>query len=684
VGRGPDSLAAAIADRLEFLTAPVREVLRAAALLGADFSVGELAVVSGRRVSDLLPVLGEAIAAGVVRDDGPQLKFRHPLIRAALYEGMPAAVRAAWHRDAGRALARQGAAPERVARQLLPMLAAAETVDDWLVRWLTDAGQQLVGQAPAAAIPLLRWAVTGIPAGVAPHDLLSCRLADALFRVGDAAGAAHVATGALGSVTNPDLLVDLHWTLTNCRSMEGRSDESVAALRRALDAPGLDGRHRARLLVLTARAHRSLGRVDVAGQVAAAALAEATAADDRWAMAWSLGILTLVQGMRGESAAALATVGRALAVAEGHPGLTDLRLVLGINQAVELGNLDRYGDAIAAAQQIRERSEGAGNALRLAQARSVLGELLFDVGRWDDALAEIAPGSDTPKHPVVECCDHGVAATIRLHRGSASAGRDLNRAERFAARLGDQVIGSLVLARSLAREQAGAPAEAFAVLTDGLSDTAEDMENLTDLFADAVRLAVSVGDRTAGRAVTERAEAAARDSAVPHRTAVALHCRGLLDHDAAALLQAAEQYEVAGRPLPRAQALEAAGVALADAEDITGARGRFTDAFAVYAALGAGWDLARTQARFRAYGIRRGPRVAHRRSQRGWDSLTPTELTVVDLVARGMSNPQIAAVLFLSRRTVQTHVSHVLAKLGVPSRTDIVREAARRVQPSTG
>jgi DNA-binding CsgD family transcriptional regulator len=59
-------------------------------------------------------------------------------------------------------------------------------------------------------------------------------------------------------------------------------------------------------------------------------------------------------------------------------------------------------------------------------------------------------------------------------------------------------------------------------------------------------------------------------------------------------------------------------------------------------------------------------------------------LTVVDLVARGMSNPQIAAVLFLSRRTVQTHVSHVLAKLGVPSRTDIVREAARRVQPSTG
>jgi hypothetical protein len=254
VGRGPESLAAAIADRLEFLTAPVREVLQAAALLGADFSVAELAVVSGRQVSDLLPILEEAIAAGVVRDDSPQLAFRHPLIRAALYEAMPAALRAAWHRDAARVLAREGAPAERVARQLLPALDPADQVDEWLVRWLTDAGQQLVGQAPAAAIPLLRWAVTGIPAGVAPHDLLSCRLADALFRVGDTAGAAQVATGALACVTRPDLLVDLHWTLTNCRSMEGRSDESLAALERALDAPGVQARHRARLLVLTARA----------------------------------------------------------------------------------------------------------------------------------------------------------------------------------------------------------------------------------------------------------------------------------------------------------------------------------------------------------------------------------------------------------------------------------------------
>src|SRR5436305_1688762 len=55
-GRVPDSLAAAIADRLEFLSAPAREVIRAAALLGLEFSVSELATVAGRRVGDLMPI----------------------------------------------------------------------------------------------------------------------------------------------------------------------------------------------------------------------------------------------------------------------------------------------------------------------------------------------------------------------------------------------------------------------------------------------------------------------------------------------------------------------------------------------------------------------------------------------------------------------------------------------------
>ena len=98
----------------------------------------------------------------------------------------------------------------------------------------------------------------------------------------------------------------------------------------------------------------------------------------------------------------------------------------------------------------------------------------------------------------------------------------------------------------------------------------------------------------------------------------------------------------------------------------------------IYTSLGAAADVARLQASFRAHGIRRGPHAKHRQARSGWDSLTPTETKIAALVEAGLSNPEIAAKLLLSRRTVATHVSHILKKLDVHSRTDIAREAALR------
>jgi len=76
-------------------TAPVREVLRAAALLGVEFAVPDLATVLNRRVADLLPAINEARAIGVLAESGNGLVFRHPPIRAALYDEIPAPVRTA-------------------------------------------------------------------------------------------------------------------------------------------------------------------------------------------------------------------------------------------------------------------------------------------------------------------------------------------------------------------------------------------------------------------------------------------------------------------------------------------------------------------------------------------------------------------------------------------------------------
>ena len=316
--------------------------------------------------------------------------------------------------------------------------------------------------------------------------------------------------------------------------------------------------------------------------------------------------------------------------------------------------------------------------VRRAQAHCCLGQLLFHTGRWDDALTEVGVVQEVTKDPGVACCDHGVAAVICFHRGETDAARDhLAAAAPHAERIGNRVVGTLALARSEAFEQEGALTEALGVLT-GFADHAEELDEVEDLLADGVRLATKVGDTAAAQALADRAVALAHDSEIPHRQATALCCRGLVDHDAGRLLRAAERYHDARRPLLGAKALEAAAGAFVDHGDRDPARAAFTRAVDLYSSLGATRDVARLQARFRAHGIRRAPRVKHRRARRGWESLTPAEAKIAALVAEGMTNPQIAARLFLSHRTVATHVSHILGKLDVRSRIDIAREVTDR------
>jgi DNA-binding CsgD family transcriptional regulator/tetratricopeptide (TPR) repeat protein len=682
-GSAPESLSAAIADRLDFAAGPVRDVLRAAALLGTEFAVGDLAIVLGRGVADLVPAVDEACALGVLAESGRGLGFRHPLIRAALYDEMQAPVRAAWHRDAGRALAEAGASADRVARQLLRAVGEpggpAEPMDEWMLDWLVRTADPLVSQAPGVAAELLARAVASTPAGSTQHGWLASRLADALYRIGERAQAAQVAGHALENAADPDLLVDLHWTLAQCRMLAGQSAESLATLDRALATPGISARHRARLLVLAARTHIYLGEVDKAGRVADAALAAASEAGDNWAMGWALHVLTLVTGVQGHMTDALPLSDRALTVTEADPALTDLRLLLQINKAVTLGNLDRYEEALTAAGQARDLADQVGTAIRLAQAHGALGQLLFETGRWDEALAEVEILPEDLKEPAAACIDLGIAAVISFHRGQTeTARRYLAAAVPHAERIGHRLIGRLALARSLDREHDGALPEALAVLTDGFDGNAEQLEEFEDLLTDAVRLAAQTGDLDTAQALAGQAAALAAESEIPHRQASALYCRGLLDHDASRLLAAAERYEDARRPLHKATALEAAAGHFIDADDRSRARAAFTDAVEVYTSLGAAADIARLQAAFRAHGIRRGPHAKHRRARSGWDSLTATEIKIAAFVEEGLSNPEIAARLLLSRRTVATHVSHILKKLDVHSRTDIARESALR------
>ena len=343
----------------------------------------------------------------------------------------------------------------------------------------------------------------------------------------------------------------------------------------------------------------------MAGQVAAEALAQATEANDQWALGWALHVLTITAMMQGRMSDALPLFDRALSVTQADPALTDLRLLLQINQAVTLGDLDKFDSAFDAARQAQRLADRVGIVNRRAQLHSCLSQLLFHSGRWDAALTELGAFPDVTKDPGVACCDHGIAAVICFHRGEDSAARcRLAAAAPHAKQIENRVVGPLALARSLDSELKGEPAEALAELTR-FTDNAEEIDEIEDLLPDGVRLAARVGDTATGRLLADRAAGLAHDTEIPHRQANALYCSGLLDNDAGRLLQAAERYHDAGRRLLQAKALEAgAGVSIAKGDRDPG-RATVTRAVDIYASLGAARDVARLRALSREHGVRR-------------------------------------------------------------------------------
>ena len=391
-------------------------------------------------------------------------------------------------------------------------------------------------------------------------------------------------------------------------------------MNQALDAPGISARHRARLFVLGARTYSSHGELERPASSPRPRSQAATEAADNWAIAWALHVLTIVTTMQGQLADALPLFDRALAVTEADPALTDLRLLLQINKAMSLAALDRYEEAFASvAPGTGASARQLGAVVRLAQAQTALGQLSFDTGRWDDfdtgggtswptwnRATGTRGGLQRPRHRRGH-----LLPPRRSRRGAPPPGcrRSPCRADREPR---DRPAGAR--AKPGPRASRSLLPEALAVLTAGFADNTEELEEIEDLLADAVRLAMKTGDIGTAQSLAGHAAALAAESEIPHRQANALYCRGLLDHDATQLLTAAERYDQAGRPLLRAQALEAAAEEFIRSGDRGQARAAFTRAVEVYGSLGAAADVAKLQAGFRAHGIRRGPHAKHRQA----------------------------------------------------------------------
>ena len=185
------------------------------------------------------------------------------------------------------------------------------------------------------------------------------------------------------------------------------------------------------------------------------------------------------------------------------------------------------------------------------------------------------------------------------------------------------------------------------------------------------RVASAAGDAGLRARVLQAADVLERERpAILLFTGVAGYARGILERDAQALLAAADLLQSSSRPLLYAAAAEDAGAELARADHPDEAVNQLNAAFDTYLHHEALADARRVGRALRRLGVHRRI-VSQPRAKTGWDSLTDSELKVVNLIAQCVTNRDVAAQLHLSLHTVKNHVHNAFTKLGINSRAEL-------------
>ncbi len=668
---GP-SLPLTILHRLSFLPPDVLDLLGLAAVIGASFAAVDLARLAGRPVSELVPALRSAQRAGVLEEKGDRLAFRHELIREALYEDMALSVRRGLHAQFARALADAGEPAERVAEHLVR---GAEPGDERAVSSLVDAARALVGRAPAAAVDLYREAIALSADPQARRADLLPELAAALVSAGRLGEGEAECREALAGNLDAAWAGRLRLLLMFLLTRRGRTAEAVREGEAGLATP-LPEQDRVQLRALVAMSRVFEGEIEPAERESRAILAQS---DDELARALATNTLAMAADGRGafSEAADLIAPNVRWADESGSRFAHDTRphMILGLM----LWRLDRLDEAVATIQRGRRAAESLGLGDAVPVYHYQLAVVHFLRGRLDDALAELAAHAQLAGQTDIgwRLAAESLHTLIAVHRDDfLAAERHVEAAERDAA-AGAPPFGTdlMVLARTRVLEATGnmtAALDTIAGTFDAMA-AAGAATFLPVLGPDFARLAARAGQPArAARVVEELQQIAARNAGAASLEAGALWARGLLEADADALLAAVELLRGTGRVLEAARAAEDAAASGDRAREL------LEEARATYEGCGATHDLARVDAALRKLGTRRGVTGPRRRAATGWDALTDTELNVVRLVAERLTNPEIGERMFISRRTVQTHVSSALAKVGVANRRELAAEATRR------
>jgi DNA-binding CsgD family transcriptional regulator len=693
----PRAVAAALRAELALLDEDDRRILEGAAVAGDPFEPELAAAAAGVSEEAALDALDELVRRDLVREtEVPRrFRFRHPLVRGALYEAVPAGWRLAAHERAAAALAKSDAP---ITTRAHHVERSARQGDTDAVAVLRAAGEASAARAPAAAARLFGAALRLMPATADPADRV--QLLEGMAGTHAATGQFHDAYEAMRDsleLRAEDALperVRLTAALSTLEHFIGRHREAharlVAALEDLPDAESPEG-----VALMTELAFDGFFRMDYKAMrtFGQRAVDAGKRLGDRPQTATAAGLLAFGQVLDGVAHEAEATCTEAAALVDGMSDseVAQSRRAINNLSCAEF-YLDRYEDA-------RMHSE---RALRVAMAtgQGQFIPILFWTGMIRLGTGRLREAAELQENAV---------EVARLLRHAQGLGWNLCGRALTAIAAGETEV-ALATAEEAVTAVEG-EGESFplmwarfglgaALLEAGEADHAlelllqagggEELPRLPsgwrpEAFELLTRCALAAKDRDlAGRAAAMSESCAASQSLRMPRSyaeraaaAVALH-DGETTEAAERALRAAGTAAEVGAPVEAAISRTLAGRALAQAGERERAVAELGTAAAAFEACGA---VARRDAADRELG-KLGRRV-HRRTRRGKadgtgiEALTERELEVARLVVDRHTNAQIAAELFLSPKTVETHIRHLFQKLEVSSRVEVARVVER-------
>jgi DNA-binding CsgD family transcriptional regulator len=667
----PASLSDLVIRRLRHLPTATLELLQVTAVLGDAVSLRDVAAVIRRPPAEVVGQLRDAFDAQLLDEAADRVVFRHQLVHDAIYRHVPPPARRLLHREAAVALMAAGADPLDVADHLL---LAAERGDEQAVAWLRDAAREASAQAPLVTVELISRAETLLPDGHPEADLLSSEVVQALLRAGKVAEASSRAEAMLARRHAADLDTPLRLALLGALALQNRADEVIALAQASLGGSGLRPSDQVMMLAQQSWALTYTGDPRAGESAAGRGLAIAEQAGDAAMTVWALTALLVAVGRQGRYGEALAHARRAAALAADSRDTRSLPLQPKFFLGLALFDCDLVAEARAAYREALDDEFGSG--YWLSETLMADAQASFVIGEWEDAVPGLIAGGQAAQEKDNLLL---VSQSLAYRTIIATATGDHRAAGELAAAIplspeGDRLsynAGILAFAVAGLKAAEGDRQGAYELLLRCWRvDAARDNRFYHRWLApDLVRLALAAGHRDVA---TELADTVAKGVAlapeVPTVRSLALRCQGLVDGEAEPLLEAVAVARRAPQLIEHAGACEdAAGLLARDGRRDESAA-LLAEALDRYEQAGADAWARRVRAQLRALGVRPGARGSRRRPAGGWESLTATEREVSLLVADGLTNGAVARRLYMSPHTVNTHLRHVFAKLGVANR----------------